>query len=546
MSDYDMIRKCSRDTLMNTATHEILIRASELSVSDLRAVLAGPVRPILDGMALSNVAKGREILDRAISSGQPIYGATTGVGAMKHTEHRHWDDISQFNHGLALAHQIAVGEEVDAGVARLMLVLRLNTISSGRVGVTQNFARMLATLIENDLLPVVNARGSVGCGDLGQMGQLAAIMVGHGQASLAGCVMPANMALEQIGLEPYRMQTRESLAAVGSNSYGLARSVSGALRSVDTLRHAIAQAAITAAAWGVDRRVWDAALQSRVPGERAISEWFRDALDDQIDWPDRSSVHDALSGRFLVQIFTSALSVATEAVQSVVRHTAQVDDNPVLCGNEVLTSGASLLCEVATKLSSLQVALAQVGRNIFNRCLMLTNGSLPGLTVNLVPSGIVGTGYGPLMKLAQEQAVRTAAAAAPVQIFNLTLAAGLEDEALHVPLIAERIEQQIEALDWLLVVEAVILAQALQIRNLEQGRLIEKLIAVVRPHFEPFSKDVPLSASLQTLRFELCGPLTRAQFRELSPLIPLDEDMAMSRARQWYQREPHKLSAAGT
>lgn len=521
---------------------DLPISACELHVPELRAVLAGPVRPMLDELSLSDIAKGREILERAISLGQPIYGATTGVGAMKHTHHHDAGAIERFNQGLALAHQIAVGEEVDAGIARLMLVLRLNTLASGRVGVTQEFVLMLTTLIEKDLLPVVNARGSVGCGDLGQMGQLAAMMAGHGHARLAGRIMPAHKALAEIGLQPYPMKARESLAAVGSNSYGLARSAASTIRSVDTLRHAIGQAAISSAAWGVDRRVWEAACQSRVPGEPAIAEWFRNALDDQQDWPERGSVHDALSGRFLVQIFASALSVATDAIQSVVRHTAQVDDNPIICGPEVLTSGASLLCEVATRLSSLQLALAQVGRNIFNRCLMLTSGTLPGLPVNLVPSGIIGTGYGPLMKLAQEQAVRIAASAQPVQVLNLTLAAGLEDEALLLPLIAERIEQQVEALDWLLVVEALVLAQALQARKLNCGRLMEHHLTVVRRHFEPFSGDVPLSISLRDLRGELCDPQTRAQLIELAPLTPFDEMLAAPKVLQPLRHEARMLS----
>lgn len=512
---------------MTGTLQSVILHGAPLDAATCRQILAGPVQPQVSVMALARVAAGRAVLEQAIAAGQPIYGATTGVGAMKYTEHRDGTAISQFNAGLALAHQIAVGEEVAPGVVRLMLALRLNTIATGRVGVTPAFVQMLAAMIEHDLLPIVTARGSVGCGDLGQMGQLAAVMAGQGMARLAGVAMPAAQALARVGLSPYAMQPRESLAAVGSNAFGLARSAAAVLCVGDAMRQAMGQAAVTAVALGLDRVVWRAARHSLIPGETAMADWLQAALEDQSDWPHRASVHDALSGRFLVQILAASLTAAQSALRSVLRHSAQVDDNPVICDGQVVTSGASLLCELSAQLATLQLAMAQLGRNIFNRCLMLSNGSLPGLTVNLVPPGVIGTGYGPLMKLAQEQAVRINAAAAPISVLNLTLAAGLEDEALLIPLAAERLEDQAAALEWLLTIEALLAGQALELRGLAQGRMVAQHMAVLRAHIAPFTRDVPLSAPLAALHNALCSAEVRAAWRGLAPYLPFDAEMAM-------------------
>ena len=505
-----------------------ILQGAPLDAATLRQVLARSVRPEMGAPVLARVAAGRLVLEQAMAAGQPIYGATTGVGAMKHTEHRDGAAIAAFNTGLALAHQVAMGEEVAPGVVRLMLALRLNTLATGRVGVTPDFVQMLAAMLRADLLPVVQACGWVGCGDLGQMGQLAAVMAGQGMARLAGVAMPAAQALAQAGLTPYAMQPRESLAAVGSNSFGLARSAAAVLRAGDAMRQAMGQAAVTAVAWGLDRAVWRAARHSLIPGEAAMAGWLEAALEDQHDWPQRASVHDALSGRFLVQILAGSLTAAEDALRAVLRHTAQVDDNPVICDGQVVTSGASLLCDLSARMAALQLAMAQLGRNIFNRCLMLSNGSLPGLTVNLVPPGVIGTGYGPLMKLAQEQAVRINAAAAPVAVLNLTLAAGLEDEALLIPLAAERLEAQAEALDWLLTVEALLAGQALELRGLVPGRMVAHHMASLRRHVAPFAGDVPLSAPLTALHESLYSGEARAGLCALAPYLPFDAEMAMS------------------
>lgn len=514
---------------MTATAPSLSLEGAPLTVAMLRQVLAGPVAPVLGDSALARIADGRAVLEQAIASGQSVYGTTTGVGAMKHTEHRAPDAMAQFNAGLAMAHQVAVGDEVAPGTVRLMLALRLNTLASGRVGVTPAFARLLAAMIGQDLLPVVTLRGSVGCGDLGQMGQLAAVMAGEGQARLAGAHLSAAEALARAGLAPHEMAPRESLAAVGSNHFGLARSAAAVLRAADATRQAMGQAAVTAVAWGLDRAVWCAARHSQIPTEVAVAGWLEAALDDQQDWAPRGSVHDALSGRFVVQILAASVTAVDQALRAVLRHTAQVDDNPVICDGQIVTSGASLLCDLAAQIAALQLAMAQLGRNIFNRCLILTNGSLPGLGVNLVPIGVIGTGYGPLMKLAQEQAVRLTAAAAPVSLMNLALAAGLEDEALLIPLAAERLEAQVEALEWLLTIEALLAAQAMTQRGLQPGRLVALHLSIVRDHIAPFDGDVPLTAPLMALRGALCDAANRARLAALAPFAPFDDDLAIAR-----------------
>ncbi|MFD2172684.1 aromatic amino acid lyase [Rhodobacter lacus] len=486
------------------APPQILLDATPLSLGLMRAVLAAPVRVDLSASAWAAVRQGRAALERAAEGGQPIYGMTTGVGAMKHKSHA-GAEMAAFNQGLGFAHAVAVGEPVPVGVARLALLLRLNTIASGRVGVTEDFARFLVRMIAQDILPRMHRRGSVGCGDLGQLGQLAAVMGGAGDVVWQGREMPAAEAFAAVGLSPYQMAPREGLAAVASNSYGLAAAAAAVFAARDRIRLALAQAPVTALAWGLDRTVWAAAAQSLMPMERELARFLGEATALQAEWPARASVHDALSGRFLVQVLAPCLIAAQEAAEALHLASAQVDDNPALDHEgRVLTSGASHHGVIALRLGALQGALAQLSRNLANHCLMLTGGQLPGLPVNLVPPGVAATGYGPLMKLVAEQNARIAAAAAPVAPFALTLAAGLEDEALLLPLTAERLAEQAEALGWVLTVIAAVSVQAVAQRGIvPTAGLAAQMTALVRQHLAPFEGDVPLGAPLSALRATL-------------------------------------------
>ena len=501
-----------------------------LAARDLWAISGGRIEARLDPAALDRMAAGRAAFETALGGGQAIYGATTGVGAMKDTEHE-GADMRVFNAALPHAHQMAVGEELPDGIARLTVALRLNTLMTGQVGATPALAQMLGALLNHDCLPLLHRRGSAGCADLGQMGELATMLTGAGLARLDGQTLAADQALARCGLAPHPMPPRDGLAAVGTNSFGLAKSAVQVLRAGRLMRQAMAQGALAAQAMGLNRDVWRAAERLGTGDDRVMAAWFLSATATAApaDWPAMARVHDPLSGRMLVQIFAATATALAEAGRAVLTATALVDDNPVVVDGRIVTSGGSLLLGLSLRLSALKVALAHLGRNIFNRCLLLTNGQLEGLTVNLVPPGTVATGYGPVMKLALEQSVRMTAAAMPISVLNQTVAAGLEDEAAFISLSAGRLAESLDALHWLLAVEEMLAAQALDLRGLAPAPgVVARLHGCVRDHIPPLSKDRPQSAPLMALAAALNKPEFAHGLVRTAPFAPLDDLLGLA------------------
>lgn len=510
-----------------TDVHATLTGA-EIDFATLAAIAAGRARITVPDTALDRMALARANFLQAMEAGQPIYGATTGVGAMKNTGYVGDGTRDAFSRALPYAHQFAVGDEMPDAVARLTIALRLNTLLSGQVGASVEMALFLRDMLQNDLLPVLHRRGSAGCADLGQMGELATVMTGSGPARLRGQAMPAVEALARCGLTPHPMPPRDGLAAVATNSFGLAKSTLQVMRAAWALRLAMAQAVLGAQAMGLDREVWAAATEVALPNERRIARWLMAVTADATDWPVRTRVHDPLSARMLVQVLAACLTAIEEAAAAIRMESAHVDDNPLVVGGRVVTSGGSLLINLSMRLGGLQLVLAHLGRNILNRALLMTGGLIEGLPVNLVPRGVLATGYGPVMKLALEQSVRMTAAAAPVSVLNQTVAAGLEDEAAFISLSAGRVAEQLDALDWLQTVEAMLAAQAVELQGLAPGRLGGLIHSTVRRHIAPLKEDVPQSTGLMALHADLTHSAFHKALIAAGPLAGFDDALGLS------------------
>jgi len=523
--DYRIIENNEEET-----PKRLVLTSSPLTMGDLIAIANGQCYFDIPTTAMQRVAEGRRVFLSAMQSGQAIYGATTGVGAMK-TKTLNAENstiqLETFHRTLPLAHQVATGEALPASVSRLTMALRLNTALSGAVGVSESFITLLFAMLKNDLLPILHRRGSVGCADLGQMGELAAVMSGHGETVLRGEKMPAAAAFKKCHLSPHMMPARDGLAAVASNSYGVGFAALVISHAAFMVRRAMLQGLASAQALGLDRYVWQTAVFIGQAVEREVAQWMLTSYGTAGDKPRSRTVHDPLSGRMLVQILAGTLSAVAETTTSITEASAQIDDNPIVYGNRVVTSGGSLLVTLGLRLAMVQNALSLLGRNILNRCQLLCNGQIDGLPVNLVPENIIATGYGPLMKLAMEQSVRIAAESGPLPRLAQTLSAGLEDEAMLIPLTVEKISSQLDALEWLLAIEAILVSQALDLQQVEKTPIASKLYQVVRTYLTPLQQDIPLSQPLGEIHKALRQSNFLTTLLDQYPLEPFDTELGL-------------------
>jgi histidine ammonia-lyase len=478
-----------------------------------------------DPAAMQRVREARKVVDERLAAGLPIYGTTTGVGAMKDIE---WtaDELDQFNMGLVRAHHFGTGAPFPNSVVRNAMAIRANTALTGRVGCTAELVETYLSLLAADVVPVVRRTGSIGCADIGLMGQIGAVLTGVGEAVYQNRRMSAEAALAEAGLKPAKMQPRDSLASISVNAVGYAAAAGATRAAASAVRMLLATGLTTAGALGASRDPWKAVAHVGTEGEARIGDWlFRNAMG--WDWPDATHIQDPLSLRMMPQVFGTTFDSLTVCGNTILAATGRTDDNPVVVDGQVLTSGGSLPLDVTVFLQTAQLTMAHIARNSFNRCVLLGNGARRDLPINLVPRRVIATGFGPIIKLAGELFARVLSMSAPISAQSLVVAGGLEDEAAFLPLVVERFERQVRALRRLAALEALLAAQAMDILGDRPEGVPKMIYDVARRHAAFYELDRPLSSEVEAIESDLGSEQTMGELISHAPLADLDEFFAL-------------------
>lgn len=129
----------------------------------IRRLAAGMDAVVIDETALALVGAARAAFEKALAAGTLVYGANTGVGAMKD-----WapspQNLARFNADLVIAHSFGVGTPLPVPVTRLAMAIRANTMLAGHTGSTPDLARQLVAWLNSGLTPLLRPVGSIGAG----------------------------------------------------------------------------------------------------------------------------------------------------------------------------------------------------------------------------------------------------------------------------------------------------------------------------------------------------------------------------------------------
>lgn len=503
----------------------ITLSGKPVSFADIARIGRHHAPLVADAEAMRRVAQAREVVEAAIAAHQPVYGSTTGVGAMKDVE---WSDgeLETFNMGLVRAHHFGTGEAFSSETVRTAMAIRVNMALTGRVGCTTDLVETYLALLAADVVPVVRRTGSIGCADIGLMGQIGAVLTGAGEAIYNGRRLPAAEALAEAGLRPFRLAPRDSLASISTNAVGYAAAGHAIRDAAGAMRVMLATGLTTAGALGASRDPWKAVAHVGTEREAGIGAWLYFNAKGW-DWPNATHIQDPLSLRMMSQVFATGFETLVAAGKTLLAATGRTDDNPVVAGGHVLTSGGSLPLDVTVFLQTAQLGLAHIARNSFNRCVLLGNGGRRGLPVNLVAPGAIATGFGPIIKLAGELFARVLTMTGPISPMSMVVADGIEDEAAFLPLVVERLERQVLALRRLAALEAMLAAQAMDISGDRPGNVPGIIYQLVRRHADTYWQDRPLSAEVEAIEQALASEDLMSELISHSSIMELDEFFAL-------------------
>ncbi len=196
------------------------ISDKHLSIDVLNDILINNKKLILGKAAKKKIEKCRSYLESKIKNSEAnFYGINTGFGELCNVSIPD-NDLEQLQTNLLLSHAVGLGEEVPNEVVRLMMILKIQSLSYGHSGVRLIMVERLVEFFNNDLLPVVYKQGSLGAsGDLAPLSHLSLPLLGEGMVCLDGKKMTAKSALKRLKLEPLMLKSKEGLALINGTQF---------------------------------------------------------------------------------------------------------------------------------------------------------------------------------------------------------------------------------------------------------------------------------------------------------------------------------------
>ncbi|MGW3264627.1 histidine ammonia-lyase [Streptomyces sp. NPDC001056] len=349
--------------------HTVVVGTSGVSASDVLAVARGAARIELSEEAVAALAAARGIVDALAAKPDPVYGVSTGFGALA-TRHISPELRAQLQRNIVRSHAAGMGPRVEREVVRALMFLRLKTVCSGHTGVRPEVAQTMADVLNAGITPVVHEYGSLGCsGDLAPLSHCALTLMGEGEAEGPdGVVRPAGELLAAHGIQPVELREKEGLALLNGTD-GMLGMLVMALADLDTLYKSadITAALSLEALLGTDKVLAPELHAIRPhPGQGAAAANMLAVLkDSQLTGhhqDDAPRVQDAYSVRCAPQVAGAGRDTIAHARLVAERELAAAVDNPVvLPDGRVESNGNFHGAPVAYVLDFLAVAAADLG-----------------------------------------------------------------------------------------------------------------------------------------------------------------------------------------
>lgn len=199
---------------------QVTVSASGLTIEELVRVAREGAEVEIADKPLSRIERARENLEDRIESGETMYGINTGFGAFQDQKISD-KQIKNLQKNLIRSHTFGVGTYAEEDQVRAMMLLRLNSLLSGRSGVRSKVVEMLRDMLNAGVHPQVPKKGSASAsGDLAPLSHMALVMMGQGEAKVNDEVIPAETALDQAGYDdPLSLEAKEGLALVNGTNY---------------------------------------------------------------------------------------------------------------------------------------------------------------------------------------------------------------------------------------------------------------------------------------------------------------------------------------
>lgn len=446
------------------------ISSEHLEISTIGDIIFQQQKIELSASAIEKIKKCRVYLnERMQAQDDPIYGINTGFGSLYNVKISR-DKLTELQENLVMSHACGIGDRVPNEIVKLMLLLKVQSLSYGHSGVQLDTVQRLVDFYNNDIFPVVYTQGSLGAsGDLAPLAHLSLPLIGKGEVEFEGEVVESKVILKKFGWEPMILQSKEGLALLNGTQFMSAYGVHLILKSYKLSYLADLIGSISLDAFDGRIEPFDELVHLVRPhkGQLKTAERVREFLDgSELITQEKAHVQDPYSFRCMPQVHGATKDTLEYVLKVFMTEINSVTDNPnIFIGEDKIISGGNFHGQpLALALDFLKIAMAELGNISERRIFQLVSG-LRGLPTFLVDNPGLNSGFMIPQYTAASIVSANKQLATPASVDSIVSSNGQED---HVSMGANAAAQAytlINNVERILAIELLNASQAIHFRK---------------------------------------------------------------------------------
>ena len=489
-------------------TKKIVIDQSELSWNDLKEFNKDITSITVDASVFETLTTVRNYVEEEINKLKPIYGVNTGFGRLASVQIPQ-EKLEELQVNLIRSHAAGVGNAVDNRIVRLMIFIKVKSLSKGYSGIRPEVLKAFVFMLNKNIVPHIPEQGSVGAsGDLAPLSHMTLPLLHEGEVYYEGKKHAAGKLLKSLGMERVTLKAKEGLAIINGTQSMVAHGIYALILSERLLNAAELIATATIEAMKASKKPFFAGIHKAKgsPHNEAVAERILSYLSNSKimeSHKDCDKVQDPYSIRCIPQVF-GAIHEAFEHVKHIlVREANAVSDNPLIFKDEdVIVSGGNFHGESpALVMDYLAMAMSELGSISERRTANLVDKNMSDLPAFLVENGGVNSGYMIAHVTAAALVSENKGLATPSCVDSIPTSANQEDHVSMGHRSGVKLLKILNNVSYVLAIELLSALQGIEFRRPDRSsETIENLYDLIRKDVPYWDKDRQMNYDIEKVR----------------------------------------------
>lgn len=467
----------------------------QLTVGKAIAIANGAIKGVINSAAAKKINESHDHVNKIVENNKTVYGVNTGFGILANTKISDEDTIT-LQHKILQSHSVGVGDPITPEIAKLMLITKVHALAQGYSGVQLSTLERIIWHIENDIIPVVPEKGSVGAsGDLAPLSHLFLPLIGLGKVFFKGQETDALKVLKQLSMAPIELGPKEGLALINGTQFILSFAVKAVQRMHNCLEAADIIGAMSLEALTGTKAPFDERLHELrpFPGNKLVAQRLRVLLKDSAIMQshiDCGRVQDPYSLRCMPQVHGASRNSWLHLKELTEIELNAVTDNPIILSEDDTISGGNFHGQpLALPLDYACFAASELGNISDRRCYLLLEGKW-GLPMLLMKDVGLNSGFMIPQYTTAALVTENKTLCFPSSADSIPTSLGQEDHVSMGSISARKLNRVLDNLEFILSIELLTACQAIEFRRpLKSSAILEFAHDFVRNYVSFAAED---------------------------------------------------------